>query len=248
MLGRRSDQGKEAQESTLPCLLDDMALPRVAEPSLLTDQVFETIRTAIMTGEMPAGHRLRIRDIAAQVGTSVMPVREAIRRLEEAGLAEREPHKGAVVRSLTLTELAHVYDARRLLEVEAARLGAANIGPAGVGTMQEHFDLLRAAVDDGQVIAYLDNDEALLAVLYRASGNPVLVDLIQGLWEKCRSYKIVGAEGPLQADDRGPLWTFQARLLDAVRANDAEAAARISNDSLLAASERIREQLATAAG
>ena len=223
-----------------------MALPRVAEPSLLTDQVFQTIRTAIMTGEMPAGHRLRIRDIAAQVGTSVMPVREAIRRLEEAGLAERVPHKGAVVRSLTLTELAHVYDTRRLLEVEAARLGAAQISPADVGTMQRHFDLMRAAVDEAQVIAYLDNDEALLSVLYQASGNPVLVSLIQGLWEKCRSYKIVGAQGPLQADDRSPLWTFQARLLDAARANDSAAAARINDDSLLSASERIREQLGRA--
>jgi DNA-binding GntR family transcriptional regulator len=225
-----------------------MALPKVAEPSLLTDQVFQTIRAAIMTGEMPAGHRLRIRDIAAQVGTSVMPVREAIRRLEEAGRAERVPHKGAVVRGLTLTELAHVYDTRRLLEVEAARLGAAHLGPADAARMQEHFDQLRAAVDDGQVIPYLDNDEALLAVLYRACGNPVLVNLIQGLWEKCRSYKIVGAQAPLQADDRSPLWTFQARLLAAARANDAAAAARITDDSLLAAGERIREQLAATTG
>ena len=53
-----------------------------------------------------------------------MPVREAIRRLEEAGLAEREPHKGAVVKGLTLEELVHVYGVRRLLEGEAARLGS----------------------------------------------------------------------------------------------------------------------------
>ena len=72
-----------------------------------------------MSGELPAGARLRVRDLALQVGTSVMPVREAIRRLEEAGLAERVPHKGAVVRGLTLTELEHVYDVRILLKTEA---------------------------------------------------------------------------------------------------------------------------------
>ena len=79
------------------------------------------IHEAIMNGDLPAGSRLKVRDLAEQVGTSVLPVREAIRRLEEAGLAERSPHKGAVVKDLTLEELVHVYDVRRLLEVEAAR-------------------------------------------------------------------------------------------------------------------------------
>ena len=75
-----------------------MVLPRLAEPSLVADKVFTAIHEAIMSGELPAGARLRVRDLALQVGTSVMPVREAIRRLEEAGLAERVPHKGAVVK------------------------------------------------------------------------------------------------------------------------------------------------------
>ena len=223
------------------------SLPRLAEPSLLTDQVFQAIRSSIMNGEMPAGYRLRIRDIAAQVGTSVMPVREAIRRLEEAGLAERVPHKGAVVKGLTLTELAHVYNVRRLMEVEAARLGAQSIGPAEVEAMQQQYDLMRSAIEARQAIAVLDHDEAFLAVLYRASGNPVLVDTIRALWEQCRSYKIVGARATLQSDDRSPLWSFQERLLQAARNRDAAEAARVNNESLLNATDRIRDQLAAAA-
>src|SRR3954470_16232795 len=99
-----------------------------------------------MSGELPAGARLRVRDLALQVGTSVMPVREAIRRLEEAGLAERSPHKGAVVKGLTLEELVHVYDVRRLLEVEAARLGAARIIAEDCDEMQAEYDLMRSAI------------------------------------------------------------------------------------------------------
>ena len=105
-----------------------------AEPSLLTDQVYAMIREAILKGEMPAGTRLRIRDLAAQVGTSVMPVREAIRRLEEAGLAERSPHKGAVVRGLTLAELVHVYDVRRLLEPGSSTATATSSRRSSAGT------------------------------------------------------------------------------------------------------------------
>jgi DNA-binding GntR family transcriptional regulator len=62
--------------------LGSVTLPKRVTPTLLTDQVYAVLHEAIISGELPAGSRLRIRDLAAQVGTSVMPVREAIRRLE----------------------------------------------------------------------------------------------------------------------------------------------------------------------
>jgi DNA-binding GntR family transcriptional regulator len=111
------------------------------------------IHEAIMSGDLPAGSRLKVRDLAAQVGTSVLPVCEAIRRLEQAGLAERSPHKGAVVKGLTLEELVHVYDVRRLLEVEAARGGAELISPQDCDKMQAEYDAMRAAITEGRVVA-----------------------------------------------------------------------------------------------
>src|SRR5215470_6813003 len=159
-----------------------MTLNKRVTPTLLTDQVYAVLHEAIISGELPAGARLRVRDVAEQVGTSVMPVREAIRRLEEAGLAEREPHKGAVVKGLTLPELVHVYDVRRLLEVEAARLGAKGITPEETAKMQAEYELMCTALDERRVVAYLDHDEALLTILYQAARNPVLVQVIRGLW------------------------------------------------------------------
>src|SRR5688572_29060773 len=105
-----------------------------------------------MSGELPAGARLRVRDLALQVGTSVMPVREAIRRLEEAGLAERVPHKGAVVRRLTLTELENIYDVRILLEAEAAGLGGAVVTPESCARMWQLCDDMTRAVEDGRTV------------------------------------------------------------------------------------------------
>ena len=87
-------------------------ISRLGAPLLLTDQVFSAIHEAIMSGDTRTGARLRIRDLAAQLGTSPMPVREAIGRLEQAGLAQRVPHKGAVVIDLSPAELVHVYDTR----------------------------------------------------------------------------------------------------------------------------------------
>ena len=169
-----------------------------------------------------------------------MPVREAIRRLEQAGLAEREPHKGAVVKGLTLEELVHVYGVRRLLEGEAARLGSERITPEDCERMHAEYELMVAALGDGRVIDYIDHDEAFLTTLYAASGNPVLVDLIRTLWQHCRAYKTVGAQGTSGADWPDTLWRYQKDLLAAACENDGAAALSASEASLDDASQRIR--------
>jgi len=139
-----------------------MALTPVAQPSLLTDRVFDTIHAAIMSGELPAGTQLKVRDLAEQVGTSVMPVREAIRRLEESGLAAREPHKGAVVKSLTMDELVQTYEVRILLEVDAARRGGSAVTDDDCRAMSALCDQLVQAFDEGRIVEALDLDEEML--------------------------------------------------------------------------------------
>ena len=219
-----------------------MAVSPVVEPSLLTDKVFTAIHEAIMSGELAAGARLRVRDLAAQVGTSVMPVREAIRRLEEAGLAERVPHKGAVVKRLTLTELEHVYDVRILLETEAAGLGGPLVEAEGCARMNRLCDEMAEAVGDGRIVDALNHDEALLTILYSAAGNPVLLEMIRGLWQRCRPYKILGARRAVESSD-GTLWTFQPRIVEAARNRDGRTTATITRESLLSARARIEETL-----
>jgi DNA-binding GntR family transcriptional regulator len=221
-----------------------VTLSKRLEPTLLTDQVYAVLHEAIISGELPAGSRLRVRDLAAQVGTSVMPVREAIRRLEEAGLAERAPHKGAVVKGLTLEELVHVYGVRRLLEGEAARLGGERITAEDCDKMQAEYDLMVAAIDERRVIDLLDHDEALLTILYTASGNPVLVNMIRTLWGHCRAYKIVGAQGSLDTEGEDYLWRYQRDLVAAARKQDGAAALAVSDASLNNATQRIKALLA----
>ncbi|MEI5522066.1 GntR family transcriptional regulator [Streptomyces brasiliscabiei] len=216
---------------------------RVEPSASLADQVYAVLHEAITSGEYPAGYRLRIRDLAAEVGTSVMPVREAIRRLEEAGFAERVPHKGAVVKGQNLAELLHIYDTRRVLEIEAARRGAALIGEADAARMAAELEQMRGAITEGAVVPYLDHDEALLTVLYEAAGNPVLLNTIRTLWEHCRAYKIVGARASLDVPGDDSLWRFQEDLVKAAYAHDGEAAAAITNESLADATDRIKARL-----
>jgi DNA-binding GntR family transcriptional regulator len=208
-----------------------MALMPVAQPSLLTDRVFDTIHAAIMSGELAAGTPLKVRDLAGQVGTSVMPVREAIRRLEESGLAVREPHKGAVVKSLTIDELVQTYEVRILLEVEAARRGGPAVTDDDCRAMAKLCDQLEQAFDEGSIIDALNYDEEMLGILYAASANAVLLDSIRGLWQRCRAYKIRGAQRARTLSERR-LWSFQPRIVAAAEARDGALVAKVTRESL----------------
>lgn len=219
-----------------------MALARIAQPTLLADQVFDTIHAAIMSGELPAGTQLKVRDLAEQVGTSVMPVREAIRRLEESGLAERQPHKGAVVKALTVRELVQTYQVRVLLEVEAARLGATAVSDRDVREMTRLSERLARAVAAGDLVTALNLDEQLLSVLYTAAGNPILLEAVRGMWQRCRAYKLRGAATAHETGDE-TLWSFQPRIVAAVATRDGDAAAAITRESLTSAMDRIERSI-----
>lgn len=220
-----------------------MALNKLQPSVLVGDQVFDAIQDGIMSGDLPVGHRLLIRDLAKELGTSVMPVREAIRRLEEAGLVEKSPYKGAVVKGLSRDDLLQIYEVRRTLEAQAAGAGAARITQRDLTRMRHHHEQMLTALDEHRVADVLDHDEELLSVLFAASGNDVLLELIRTLWRRCRPYKIVGARETLEHGDASVLSRFQQQLIDAASEHDGEAAVNVSNASINSAMERIRQVL-----
>lgn len=213
-------------------------------PMLVADQVYKVLENAILTGTLKSGSPLRVRDLAAMVGTSGMPVREATRRLEEAGLATRIPHKGAVVRIFTAAELMHIYDVRTILEVEAAAKGAPHVSRKDMRLMEASCEKMQEAVEDGRIIDALDLDEDVLRMLYRASGNPVLVSTIEQLWLQCRPYKVIGATEALAKNDN-TLWTPQPALVQALLAGNTAAATTITADSLASALRRLAVRMET---
>lgn len=210
---------------------------------LLTDQVYQSLHEAILNGQLSAGARLKVRDIADLVGTSVQPVREAIRRLEEAGLAERKPHKGAVVTSLSVEELSNIYDVRMVLEREAIFQGVKKIGSAECNQLEAILKKIRNAINMREIVEYLNLDEEFLEVMYKAGGNPVLVNLIKSQWMRCRAYKIVGAKHSFDLQTTDELLVHQEAMLKAAREQDAHSAASASEKSLREASARIESTL-----
>lgn len=76
-----------------------MALGKLGGQARVSDRAFDALYTAIIHGDLEAGSRLQVRDLAESLGTSMMPVREALNRLEEFGLVETLPYRGAVVKT-----------------------------------------------------------------------------------------------------------------------------------------------------
>src|ERR1700755_1180832 len=96
----------------------------------LAEKAFETLHWAIITGRLRPGARLPIEKLAEVLDMSPMPIREAVRRLDAAGLVENIPHRGARVTELSVTDLSEVYEARLALEVLAIRRAAERFGDA----------------------------------------------------------------------------------------------------------------------
>ena len=90
----------------------------------LRDRAYDDIREAILTGALRPGERIKERDVAAQMGISTTPVKEALRRLEQDGLVVSQPRRGAVVGPLVLTPPEEILKIRAHLEGLAARFAA----------------------------------------------------------------------------------------------------------------------------
>jgi len=216
------------------------ALAVAASP--LTEQVYATLHAWIVNGDLPPGYRLRVRDVADRVGTSIMPVRLAVRRLVEVGLAVHEPYKGTSVRGLDLGELRQAYDVRIVLESEAARRGAEAASPAVVDRMKHHWELLDEAARHGHVVEALAHDEEMLACLYASSGNEVMAEIIRTLWHRCRPYKIAWARSAVSPGEPH-IWHYKPALVAAAGSHDGEAAARVIRESYGAARATLVDML-----
>jgi len=145
------------------------------------EKVILALRTAITTGELPAGAQIRQEEIAAQYKVSRMPVREAFRQLEAEGLLIVYPGRGAFVNRLTADEIQEIYDIRILLECDALRRAMPALTPVILVEAEALLSQM-ALAESGQHFGQLD--EAFHSVLY---GPPAKRVMWLRLWLRLRN-------------------------------------------------------------
>jgi len=122
----------------------------------LRDQVYDRLRAAILSGELAAGAPVIEAEIAANLGASRTPVREALRRLETEGMLEPRGARGSVVRELKRDEVECIFEIREALESLAARRAARRMNERDATALQSLIDKMRVAVDDVAEMEGLD--------------------------------------------------------------------------------------------
>ena len=216
-----------------------MDLDVLAIPSRVSDDAYQALQAAIIDGRLSPGTRLSVPALAAQLGVSRSPVREALTRLISDGLAVEVPHRGAVVAHLTLADLLPVYELREVLEGLAARLAATRIEPGGEARLRQVLSDHVAAADRNDRTAVTAADVAFHTGLREIAGNPELGRTLGGIQARIRvaMRTTVVTEGPR------PAIADHEKILDAVTAKDPEHAERCARAHITRLIRALRRQI-----
>lgn len=155
----------------------------------LRDVVFNTLRQAILTGELKPGERLMEIHLANKLGVSRTPIREAIRKLELEGLVTMIPRRGAEVAQITGKSLQDVLEVRRSLDALCAELACERISDEEVLELEAACQAFEEATKTKDTRAIAAADVALHDIIVKATGNGRLVQLVNNLAEQMYRYR-----------------------------------------------------------
>lgn len=156
----------------------------------LRDVVFNTLRRAILKGELKPGERLMEITLADQLGVSRTPIREAIRKLELEGLVVMAPRKGAKVASITERDLNDVLEVRKGMEVLAVSLACERITREEMERLEEIESRFQNLIEEGNLTELAEVDVEFHDTIYNATNNKRLVQLLNNLREQMYRYRM----------------------------------------------------------
>jgi DNA-binding GntR family transcriptional regulator len=191
--------------------------------------VVDALRRDILWGNLEPGRRLSQDDLAAHYGVSRIPVREALRILSAEGLVQLTPHREARVWLHSADEIGELWWIRELLEPEAARLAAPHLTPAlmrSLDGIQARLEALGAVPDLAQWLAL---NRSFHLAIYKAAGRPQLLRLITELFDRSVRYIRVYLKSGEQFEQAD---AEHRAILEACRARDAEALARLTAEHI----------------
>ncbi len=184
----------EAQNLTDSIAAEPPGKQRIANVSTertLADPAYAAIYAAITDGTFAPGDRLRIEELSATLQISPTPIREALSRLESAGLAEHVPHRGSRVTLASVSEFRELYELRFILEPLAVAKAAERFSAGSAKEARTHLQQLRAAMENKVMAEAWQAHAGFHFTLYRAAQSRWLERLITPLWDSSRRYRVV---------------------------------------------------------
>lgn len=161
----------------------------------LRDVVFQTLRQAILRGELEPGERLMEIHLAERLGVSRTPIREAIRKLELEGLVVMIPRRGAVVASITEKDLKDVLEVRQTLERLAVEVACERITPELLAELKKAAEEFQRLKESDDVTELAAADVHFHEIIYEATGNARLINILSNLREQMYRYRLEYLKG-----------------------------------------------------
>ncbi len=156
----------------------------------LRDVVYNTLRGAILKGELKPGERLMEIQLANKLGVSRTPVREAIHKLDQEGLVLMIPRKGAEVADITEKSLRDVLDVRKALEELAVKRACEKITKEEITELRNAGEAFETALAGKDVVEIAEADVQFHDVIYKATDNQKLISLLNNLSEQMYRYRV----------------------------------------------------------
>ncbi len=156
----------------------------------LRDVVFQTLRQAILKGDLQPGERLMEMKLAERLGVSRTPIREAIRKLELEGLVVMIPRKGAAVANITEKDTKDVLEVRRTLEMFAVEVACDRITKEQLERLKEAARAFEGFKGSMDLIHIAETDMNFHEIIYEATHNDRLVQMLNNLRENMYRYRI----------------------------------------------------------
>ena len=186
----------------------------------LNERIYKELRRALMSGAFDPGQKLSIRALAASLGTSAMPVRDALRRLITERALDGLPNKSITVPIVNSEQLDEIYKIRIVLESLAAAEAARKITRGQIDDLRKTERSALAAFNKGNAKRFADLNWRFHFAIYEASGMPQLVSTIEAFWLQV---------GPLLSKHQPRLHAQivtqdHGKVIDALEAADSEAA------------------------
>lgn len=210
-------------------------------PLTVAQSVAAQIREQILKREISGGEPLRQEAIAKSFGTSIIPVREALRQLEAEGLVELKSHRGAVATELTLDKALEWIHLRRLIETDLIGLAIDKISDTDLAKAEEILGKFDDAMDHlREIEQWTAYNWEFHSVLYSPANRPETMKVLEALHNKCDRYirvQLLGGDHITRAENE------HHELVDLCRKRNKRAAKALIHQHIVGVEEDLVDQL-----
>ena len=191
-----------------------------------SDFAYRQVRDRILSGELQPGAVIQQRELASRIGISTTPLREALRRLKSEGLVELDAHRDARISPLRGEEARDLLEMRKSLDPLAAGLAAQRRTNADIQAIRAALALIEP-LPTPPAVSQLVAHRNFHAAIYRASHNDLLIDALEGLWDKADRYRRLALQTERTQAARDQKAHEHQTLVDFIAAGNTDGAANV---------------------